>query len=157
MVYFPSFFHSLLIIAVTRTPGSHSRLFIPPSAFCSCLALLSREGFRLFFPRRLFIAPNSVNYIDVLIVYINKKTSVYGMGRGIAADTRGREPHDPPLLPPPLHPLHYGSCPFYRGNASALPSFVISRLITLLPVLTAAAVLIARTNEYLVDSIEISK
>ena len=34
-------------------PGSHSRLFSPPTQNDSCLALLSREDFSSFFPRRL--------------------------------------------------------------------------------------------------------
>ena len=34
-------------------PGSHSRLFSPPTHYGSCLAFLSREDFSSFFPRRL--------------------------------------------------------------------------------------------------------
>ena len=34
-------------------PGSHSRLFSPPTHNGSCLAFLSREDFSSFFPRRL--------------------------------------------------------------------------------------------------------
>ena len=34
-------------------PGSHSRLFSPPTHYGSCLAFLSRENFSSFFPRRL--------------------------------------------------------------------------------------------------------
>ena len=34
-------------------PGSHRRLFIPPTHYGSCLAFLAREDFSSFFPRRL--------------------------------------------------------------------------------------------------------
>ena len=34
-------------------PGSYGRLFSPPTHYGSCLALLSREDFSSFFPRRL--------------------------------------------------------------------------------------------------------
>ena len=34
-------------------PGSHGRLFSPPTHGGSCLAFLSREDFSSFFPRRL--------------------------------------------------------------------------------------------------------
>ena len=34
-------------------PGSHSRLFSPPTHYGSCLAFLSREDFSSLFPRRL--------------------------------------------------------------------------------------------------------
>ena len=34
-------------------PGSHSRLFSPPTHYDSCLAFLWREDFSSFFPRRL--------------------------------------------------------------------------------------------------------
>ena len=34
-------------------PGSHSRLFSPPTQYGSCLAFLSRQDFSSFFPRRL--------------------------------------------------------------------------------------------------------
>ena len=34
-------------------PGSHNRLFYPPTHYGSCLAFFSREDFSSFFPRRL--------------------------------------------------------------------------------------------------------
>ena len=40
-------------------PGSHSRLFSPPTHYGSCLAFLSWEDFSSFFPRRLaWMQPN---------------------------------------------------------------------------------------------------
>ena len=61
---FPPFFFSILFIIFAllfslppgrnSDPGSHSRLFSPPTHhYGSCLAFLSREYFSSFFPRRL--------------------------------------------------------------------------------------------------------
>ena len=52
LLYSPFFFLSLPP-GRNSAPGSHSRLFLPPTHYGSCLAFLSREDFSSFFPRRL--------------------------------------------------------------------------------------------------------
>ena len=39
--------------SLSADPGSHSRLFSPPTHYGSCLAFLSRDDFSSYFPRRL--------------------------------------------------------------------------------------------------------
>ena len=44
---------SLPLINRNSDPGSHSRLFPPPTHYGSCFAFLSREDFSSFLPRRI--------------------------------------------------------------------------------------------------------
>ena len=69
------FFCSLLP-SLNSSPGSHSRLFLPPPRYGSCLAFLSREESSFFFPRRL--ASNcayprkALSAVDPFFIFANK-------------------------------------------------------------------------------------
>ena len=58
LLFFPIPFMNLALVfslppSRNSDPGSQSSLFSPPTHYGSCLAILSREDFRYFLPRRL--------------------------------------------------------------------------------------------------------
>ena len=90
----PSFSLSLLLIRSRNSdPGSHSRLFAPPSHFGSWLAFLSREVFRCFLPsstRVELCSPTlligALTAVDpLLFLQINSKSYHGGQWRQITA------------------------------------------------------------------------
>ena len=67
-IFFALLFSLPPINSRNSDPGSHSRLFSPPTHYGSCLAFLPREDFSSFFPRRL--ASNCAININNISIFV---------------------------------------------------------------------------------------
>lgn len=100
--------YSFIVATYIRVDIAGSLSPIPPPRSCWCLGrhfYRDKASFRHFFPRRLFTAPNGVNYLNVLIV-LTLKLVCTGWDEG-QRQVEGAEEHANKPRP------HNGSCLAY--------------------------------------------